>query len=501
MNVVGGTLSGIGVLDGRVNLQGGTIRPGNSPGIMTVGSYNASSGQHLVEINGQGNVPSINNSLLAVSGTAILVDGTTLNVHSDDGAFFIGGQYTILTASTLAGMYSPNIIVNTTLKPVVVYDYSSDTVSLDYRPPFLACAFNDNGANVAEQLFTISTPDAVEAQFISSITSLECPEIGAVLDELSGGHYPDLILTTELIAHQFVRRLFDPVREFLSRDPCHDQCDSCEEWFEFWADAGGMQNQFDSCRHSHGLKNHGWQVTAGVQTTSHTEWLIGAALTYERTTTDFKYGPSGDTSTILGGFYAGVRLCDFYFLGDLAFGGSQSDLKRSFEIGGVEYLEHGKPESLQGLLYMEFGRDWRYECLVMTPFLGLEAGCFSYKKFHENGGLITDLDFHKRTYGTFDTRLGVHLIADQFFCGLFVGVDLAWQYRCTNLNNYFNASFVEFGDSFQVRGTKLDPNSLEVALNLEQTICDNFSVFATGYWQQWPNASAWDVLAGVSFAW
>jgi autotransporter-associated beta strand protein len=529
VNVTGGKLTGIGTLAGTVNLNGGTIKPGNSPGIMTVGTYNANTGTHLVEIQGQNNVPGVNNSELIVTGVATLTNGAAITVQSNDGGFFIGGDYVILQAGTLTGAYSPVVTTNTTLTPDVIYDYANNRVLLDYQAPFFACADSANGQEVALQLFTITNPNAQEAVFLNAITSLTCPDIGIALDELSGARYAEFLGLAELSTHQFTRRLYDPVRQFLAKDPCAccDPYDCCNQGIEVWVEGGGSQFRVNRSHHHHsdsdgdsddtsvsgahhGFKSNGWQVSAGIQMASNTDWLIGAALCYEHTTLDFGHDVfsngfenhhSGNTKTIFGALYGAYRMCDFYVMGDLVLGGSQGELKRDYFIGTDEFFGRAKPEAFQGILYAELGYDFRYCSFVVTPFLGLEGGYYSFKKFGEGDDFVTNLHFKERSYGTFDTRLGVHLIADDLCSGLFVGVDLAWQYRCTENNNFFDANFVGLETDFRTHGSRLDPNSFEAALNIEQSICDGWSVFASGYWQQWSRANAWDLLAGVSYAW
>lgn len=493
-------------------IANGTVKPGNSIGILHCGGiYNHQIGFYEVEIQGQGNVAGVNNDAISIAGTSTIGgDSVVVEVVSLDGSYFIGGRYDILTSVGLrTGEFNPIVVANTAIDPVLVYD--DNNVYLDYRPTFLSCATNQNGRNVAEQLFLITNPDADETLFLNAITSLNCEDIGIALDLLSGSQYSELLLSTELSTHQFVRRLYDPLRTFLAKDltccdPCCDPCACCNNGFEVWVEGGGTHSRFKSSHEGHGFKNKGWQVTAGAQMAScDNTWVGGAAITYEHTNADFNFGGTANTKTILGGLYGAYRMCDFYLLGDIVFGGSQSKLKRDFFISTDEFFERGKPEALQGIIYAEFGKDFRYCSFLIQPFLGLEGGYYSYKRFSEDGDEPVDLHFNKRSYGTFDTRLGVHLVADEIVCGLFVGIDLAWQYRCTENNNYLEASFFDsvspFGGNFRVHGSKLDPNSFEAALNIEQKIGENWSVFASGYWQQWSKANAYDLLAGVSMSW
>ena len=520
-NVSGtGILSGIGTVSGSsftTTVSGGTVAPGNgAPGILNVaGAYVQNGGTLLIDIVGQGNVPGVggNNSELVIAGTSNLYPTATVSVDSLDGSFFIGGAYTIEhSVGALTGTYNPIVMTNTTLTPVLTYD--DHNVYLDYRPAILECACSENGENVLFQLFTVSTPTGDLAVFLADLTSLTCPEIGVVLEELSGSAYADHINGVELSTHQFVRRLLDPVRLFLARDlDCCNSCDCCcNDGVDVWVEAGGIQADFKrdhnhrhgggSC-HRRGFKASGWQITGGAQMEAcdHT-WVAGAAVTYENLTNDSHHHHSGkfDTNTVMGGLYGAYRLCDFYLMGDLVFGGSESNMKRHIFLGDEEFHHKGKPEALQGILYAELGYDLRYCSFLIQPFLGLEGGYYNFKNSKEHHGFPTDIHFKERSFGTFDTRLGAHFAMDEVACGLFIGVDLAWQYRCSENNDYLQAHFRDFGGEFRVNGVTLDRNSFEAAVNVEQKIGDNWSIYATGFWQQWTsNSYAYDILGGIAF--
>lgn len=529
INVSGtGILSGVGTIGGKgflTSVTGGTVKPGNSPGILTnAGDYSHIGGTLKIDISGQGNVAGVNNSELVVEGVTTLAAAAAVQVNSLDGSFYIGDKYTILSsANTLTGAFAPTVVTNTTLTPTIVYE--GNDVLLDFQNPFLGCAYDYNGQNVAQQLFSIQNPNADEDTLLMEITSLECEDIGRALDDLSGSQYADLLLSNELSTRQFVRRLYDPLRTFLAKDlSCIDTECCCDQGLEAWIEAGGLQSNFKGKAigqkrqqhyhipgeekkeekhksNKHGFRNYGYEITAGVQMECENTWVGGLALSYEHTNSKYHHGGDGKTNIFMGGLYGAYRVCDFYMMGNFVIGGSETTLKRNFSIGDEEYDETGKPKNLQGIIYVELGRDFRYSSFLIQPFLGLQGGYFSYRRIREKGDEPVALEFKKRNYGTFDTRLGVHLGMDEVSSGLFMGIDLAWQYRCTELNNYLDAEFVDFGNRFRLNGVDLNANSFEAAVNLEQVFCDNWSIYMTGYWQQWSNSNAYDILGGVSYKW
>lgn len=510
--VNGGELSGTGTAGTTLlSVTSGLLKPGNSPGILTTGGdYNQTGGILGIDIAGQGNVPGTNNGELVVGDSGSATDNVDIVVNSEDGAFFIGGAYRIVhCGGTFTGNYNPVVTtIGTTLVPVVTYDNSN--VYLDFRPSFLACALDENGQNVAEQLFSISMPDPEETLLLNAITTLDCPDIGIALDDLSGWQYAQLLLANELSTRQFVRRLFDPLRQFLARDLCccWDCCytPTVDAWFE----AGGLQNNFrkkhfhdgEGRGSRHGLRNNGYQITGGAQVESDNTWVAGAALTYEHTTTKFHHHSDANTKTVIGGLYGAYRMNECYLLGDLVFGGSESKVHRQFFVNDLFFDQHGKPEALQGILYVEGGMNFRCNSFLLQPFLGLEGGYYDYKHIRERDFDIAALEFKSRSYGTFDTRLGVHLVFDNTACsGLFVGVDLAWQHRWNQRNDFLQVEFIDFGGPFHVHGASIKDDSFDAAVNIEQKICNNWSIYATAFWQQWSNSYAYDILGGISFNW
>lgn len=511
--VNGGVLSGAGTIGSPSSITtvtSGKVKPGNSPGMLTnLGDYKQIGGQFQVDLNSVDNVPGINNGELVVDGTTTLAPTATLVVNSEDGSFYIGGRYTVLhSEGALSGTFAPEIITNTTLQPVVVYD--GNNVYLDYQQAILECAFDRNGEAVAQQLFSITQPDYDQAALLMAFTQLDCPEIGAVLDEMCGAPYAELLYTAELSTHQFVRRLYDPLRLFLAKNLscCDPECE-CDNGFTSWIEAGGMQSNYRAKRHRNaegfgrrsGLRTNGYQISAGAQIDCDDTWVGGAALTYEHTENKFHHHCHGNTETLMGGVYGAVRFCDFYLLGDFVIGGNRSKLHRHFNVGELSYHFKSEPEALQGILYGEGGYSFRYRSFLLQPFLGLEGGYFSWKHVREHDGDALNLRFDKRNYGTFDTRLGIHLSMDEVCSGLFLGVDLAWQYRCTEINNFLEVSFIDFGNTFRVHGSHLDASSFDAAFNIEQKMEGNWSIYISGFWQQWSRSYAYDLLGGIAYHW
>lgn len=508
VNLTGGLLSGIGTIGSLGNTftsSGGTIHPGNSPGILTVIGNHVNSGAGLaIDIQGIGTVPGVNNSELVVQGTETITNSPLVTANSLDGSFSISAPYTILhSTGSLTGTFDPSVVaIGTSIVPILTYD--ANNVYLDYQTPFFALAENRNELNVAIQLASITDPTAAETTLLTNLTALSTDDIVTALDNLSGSQYVGIQGATELMTQRFVRRLYNPVRTMISTV---DSC-GCPPNFPcgtVWADGSGQRTTFDGNHNAHGFKVSGYEVSGGIQGMVCYDTLLGAAVTYDSEHYNFNIGgSSGKNQSILGAVYALYRPSEFYLLGDLVFGGSRGKVHREFSVGPVVYDESARPKSYEGILYVEGGFDYVVDCqcvpLLIQPFLGLEGGYYHYKGFSESGTDPVQLAFNKKSYGTFDTRLGAHFSTT---CqdGWLFALDLAWKYRWTNLENSRTVFFEEFGSAFALQGGDVDRNAFDGSINITKQITDVWGVYVTASGQKWSNANSYNIIGGLTASW
>jgi hypothetical protein len=133
-------LRGSGTVIGQVVNSGGTVDPGDSPGILTV------QGGYMQDVNASlraeigGSLPGVNHDRLVVTGTAVL--GGALQIALIGGFQpTIGTQFTILTAASVTGAftqvapcnafqvsYTPNSVVVTVVGVSLPADLNCDGV-------------------------------------------------------------------------------------------------------------------------------------------------------------------------------------------------------------------------------------------------------------------------------------------------------------------------------------------------------------------------------------
>jgi len=474
--------------------------------ITIVPTYEQNGGVFPVEIQGQGNQPGVNNDELVVTGEATLLNTPTVVVTSNDGAFFIGGSYTILTSGLLVGDFSPLVTTNNALTGhplhiTPVLKYVGNNVLLDFRPGFLAVAKNLNEFHVVEQLESISDPTSDQAILLNNITSLTGIEIQQALEEMSGSQYAQINNMIELSNHQFIRRLYDPLRPFLTTGPCSYLSCNCEDEIDFWVDASGLTSRVFNTQSAYGFKNNGYEVGLGAQIIPDPYWIFGAAVNYEYGKIDYNIEGDGEINTLLGAFYGAYRDVDFYVVGDLVMGGSSGRVNRSFNIGPVLYSEKGNPKSFQGALYVEGGMNFLCDGVIFQPFVGFEFGYYHPHKLRESGSDPVALNFSISSYGTIDSRLGLHFTSPFPDSGFSFALDLAWVSRLNDLQDHRIVRFFDFGKAFRSYGSNVRRNSFDGSINLTQIINDQWSLYATGSGEFWSKSCAYDLTGGISFSW
>ncbi|GAB4249346.1 MAG: hypothetical protein OHK005_16120 [Candidatus Methylacidiphilales bacterium] len=181
----GATLGGSGSILGPVTvLAGGTLSPGTSPGILTVGALTLSPGSTTIfEINGL--TPGLQHDQIVVTGTANL-DGTVQLLFGggftpSDGASFtllqagaVNGQFANFT-SNLGAVFSLNLIYDpTTVQLLVTLTQQNYTLF----------ALNQNQFNVAANLDTFSRTGQMP-ELITLLNSLDAAHLASALQQIS----------------------------------------------------------------------------------------------------------------------------------------------------------------------------------------------------------------------------------------------------------------------------------------------------------------------------
>jgi hypothetical protein len=126
-----GTVQGDGTITANVIINAGTVKPGISPGTLSVnGDYTQEAGG-LLEIELAGTTPGSEHDQVAITGEATLAGTLELSLIGEYVPDFYD-KFVILTAGTLNGMFDTitGYSVSPDMSLAVVYDYDADNVTI-----------------------------------------------------------------------------------------------------------------------------------------------------------------------------------------------------------------------------------------------------------------------------------------------------------------------------------------------------------------------------------
>lgn len=319
---------------------------------------------------------------------------------------------------------------------------------------------------------------------------------------VNGQQYANLFASAEISAHQFINRLYDPIRSLVTTQPCgryfYDPCGICPTR-EPWIEAGAGGTFFRGQRGCRGFRFRSYEVTAGWQSSFLRDWTLGVAGSYVYDRARYKKGGgTGKTNTGYGAIYGLYRPGCWYVFTDLVFGYNCNKTKRSSN----QWLRaRGRPEIYQADGYIEAGFDLGNPCVLFQPFLGFEFDYLSLQKFSETGNNLFNIKVSQKSHTNVHSRLGFHLTAHQCKFKVSFSLDLAWQYRLTSFDHSFHMQFKSLEDSFKVKGSRPSRNSLDAAFTIGTLVCNRWLVFGQAAGQRWQEATSYSFLGGVKYYW
>jgi fibronectin-binding autotransporter adhesin len=141
--VTGGVLQGTGTIAQSVDNSGGTVHPGNSPGILSIsGNYTQAPGANLA-LEVAGSAPGAGFSKLALTGIATLAGALTVNTLNHQ-----TGTFRVLTAGSVTGTFSSTAFTGGSF--TVAYDATGVSLTAAKPPPVLSLT----GVRLGSRAFT-----------------------------------------------------------------------------------------------------------------------------------------------------------------------------------------------------------------------------------------------------------------------------------------------------------------------------------------------------------
>lgn len=496
-----GVLFGTGTVLGNVTIDnGGSILPGSTgtAGILNVkGNYVQNSGStYQVQMQG------IQASSIDVAGSAILNAGSTVNISGSSSGILVDEPYTILTANGgLSGTFSSVTSSNSLLHPIVTYD--GNHVFIEFQIQFFVVTATSNQRHVLQQLQAITNPTPQQEAILQQLILLPTAEAQKSLDQMSAQQYTNLLLTAEISNRQFIRRLYDPLRAIITSDPCTLKSCSCDDRpiIDVWAEASGGASIFQGNKNARGVRIGDYELTIGAQTMLTDSWILGTAASYEKDYINYNIGGSSRSHLGLGAIYGLYRPEKYYILADLVGGYRNETMKRHINVGNIHLAAFGKPKIFHGTFYIEAGKDYFCNSMLIQPFVGFETGYYQHNRINECGASPLNVTVFSRSHYLSYSRLGVHLTTKTLPSDFSVNLDLAWQYRITSQGDNLREHFKGFGGPFEIVGLGVQRNSLEASMCIIQGLGCGWELFAEMYGQSWQRAFSYNFIGGIKKNW
>ncbi len=451
----GATFGGYGQVLGDINNLGGTLSPGASVGVITVGGYLQSTGVYEVELNtdGESDLLTVDGSMAGSAALDISGGSLVLNINS---GFSQGVSYTFINTINGAVINSlafdnvddNGLLVQGFLSAQLSQDTSTSTVSL--LPSFYAAAFNaaaqtPNQNAVSDYL--LATGGTAQIQnFIASLNANDTILFNQEMDELSAATYANQGLQLAKTGSWLTRELLQPHHEYSGTG-------------SIWIVPYGSSASIDSGSVSGLDTSMGGLAIGGDMLVSH-NITVGAAFAASYFSSDVTGQQSGHDEGDLYqlGIYGNYQINNWHL-------GASLDVGMTNDISASRDLVYLFPDTVTvsgdynaGLvseqLKATYFIDWDHSHLF--PFVALIAQQVSNDSFDETGDADVALTVQSLNYNRVSSQVGI--AADSQLGPVVALWSVVWQHefadtsasidaRITSINNSeeFNTSSVDIG--------------------------------------------------------
>lgn len=360
-----GTLTGTGIIGTGPNpvpvTNSGTVKPGNSPGTLTINGDYTQTGNLLIEINDQGE-----SGLLDVSGIANLTAPTaTLTVAPQPGIYEQGSIFTFMNYNSLSAGSSLILIENPSLDFVISFLPNSAILTNGLKGavlPVLKQFLSGNQRSVADYLFcTNFLPSDLDLlSVMSALVKVPANQFPTDLVKLS----PAQVGALPLVSLHSNRIIADVIVENTER---FDWCKTCEPQqgsvgtpTSVWVSPVGYYFNQDGIQEQVGFNNYAVGVGAGISHLFFNALHVGGGVgyTYSKIDWDQSRGDGNVNSVYLGPSF-GWSVKDG-FLNLLVMGAyNHYAVKRKIQFPGINRTATNHHDSYNVLARLDGGYKFR----------------------------------------------------------------------------------------------------------------------------------------------
>ena len=422
------TLGGAGLIVGNVNVTGGNLSPGNSPGTLSVAGNLVLTGANatIIEIASPTNFDRI-----VVSGTATL--GGTLNAVGYGGYTIApGSRFDFLQAGSIVGAYD-SIIAPEGLRGRFL---NSGTVgTLLFGPgSYVMMAINQNQRNVAKALDTFIAATNGDRLAVSiALDSLTTEQFPAAFDQIMPGFYESLanIAIEQAFAQtQMLNQRISSVRlgaagfqaiGGISQPLVHDkngksaaeakdaspivESATATNW-NSWALGTGMFSRSTNLGSLQNYNNDAGGFLVGADYRWSENFVTGLYGGYDYSYAEYNGGGSTKGNSFSFGTYASYAKDGYY--ADAVIGGGYTGFQttRSIEFSTIDRTASADPNSGQFTAGLNLGKDFEVGKFTLGPIVGAQYTYAGIGSFTESGAESLDLSLGQQNANSLRSTLG-----------------------------------------------------------------------------------------------
>ena len=459
------TLGGSGLIVGNVNINGGNLSPGNSPGTLSIAGNLVLTGANatLIEIESPTNF-----DRLIVSGQAAL--GGTLNaVTYGGGTITPGARYDILQAGSIVGAFD-SLIAPDGLR---VRFLNSGTVgTLLFGPDsYVPMSLNPNEKRVASALDTfIVATDGDRLAVSIALDSLTTEQFPSAFDQIMPGFYESLanIAIEQAFAQtQMLNQRISSVRlgaagfqaiGGISQPLMHDkngksaadakdanpivESATATNW-NSWALGTGMFSRSTNLPSLQNYNNDAGGFLVGADYRWSENFVSGLYAGYDYSYAEYNGGGSTKGNSVNFGTYASYAKDGYY--ADAVIGGGYTafQTKRSIQFSTIDRTASADPGSGQFTAGINLGKDFEVGKFTLGPIIGAQYTYAGIGGFTESGAESLDLSLGQQNANSLRSTLGGRIAYTWNLnqkITLIPEVRMFWQHEFLNNSRNINAS-------------------------------------------------------------
>jgi outer membrane autotransporter protein len=477
----GGTLTGAGTINGTL-VSSGSLRPGNSPGILTVngaftqtatGTLNAEltpvatagTGYDQVRVIGTPGTATLAGTLALAPATGLYTAGATYDVVRASGG--ITGDFTSISGNVLSPFLSfadTGVVTLTGTEQV----YRLTVTRVSYATG-LGAGATPNQIAVANGLqggVAGATGDL--ATVVTAVDNMTADQAASFFDQASPEFYA-----------AFSTALIDQSTLYLSQIDRRIEDRGGDAPFALWINFYGQWGKGSSGDTLFGTDRDLWGIVGGADY-SQGDFVVGAALGYSSADLDYRLGNAeGGSDSWQIAAYAAYTGAGFDFRAKVGYSDGSFDATRSIVAGTIAREASADFSGNLFMLSVEGGYDLGNDDWNIRPFVGVEVLSGKVGSFTESGSGSIALAVESIQADSTRLQLGVDISKE---AGQFTPyARLAYGYEVAGGSREVSGAFTGAPASrFTVNGREPGESSFDLDAGAKFAISDKASAFV-GY--------------------